>query len=134
MIPLTIGLLNQDIEMEQQPDQTYRMDQDRESIRGHTEGLDAVKQAAFKILNTERYQHVIYSWDYGIETMDLYGEPMTYVCPELERRITEALVCDSRIMEVTDFEFEMVEKGVLHVTFTIHTTFGTAKMEKEVEI
>ena len=66
--------------------------------------------------------------------MDLYGEPMTYVCPELERRITEALACDPRIMEVTDFEFEMVEKGVLHVTFMIHTTFGTAKMEKEVEI
>ena len=134
MIPLTIGLLNQDIEMEQQPDRTYRMDQDREYIRGHTESLDAVKQAAFKILNTERYQHVIYSWDYGIETMDLYGEPMSYVCPELERRITEALACDPRIMEVTDFEFEMVEKGVLHVTFMIHTTFGTAKMEKEVEI
>lgn len=134
MIPQTIGLLEQDFEVEEEPSRTYQMKNGDQRICGMVEGVEAVKQAAFKILNTERYQHIIYSWDYGIETMDLYGEPVSYVCPELERRITEALTCDSRITEVTDFEFEIVRKGVVLATFTIHTVYGAARMEREVDI
>ena len=69
-----------------------------------------------------------------METLDLYGEPVTYVCPELERRITEALLVDSRIRDVTDFEFDLGTKGVVHVTFTVHTIFGEIRAEKGVEI
>ena len=32
---------------------------------------EAVRQAAIKILNTERYENEIYSWNYGIELKDL---------------------------------------------------------------
>lgn len=134
MIPSTVGLLDEDFEIEEETSRTYQLEQNAEKVCGYVEGILAVKQAALKILNTERYQYIIYSWDYGIETMDLYGEPLSYVCPELERRITEALTQDSRITEVTDFEFENKEKGVVHATFTIHTIFGTLQMEREVEI
>lgn len=83
------------------------MNLDTGSIRGYTDGLDAMKQAIFKILQTERYQYIMYSWNYGIETLDLYGEPISYVCPELERRITEALLWDERIESVDNFEFDL---------------------------
>lgn len=95
--------------------------------------MEAVKQAVFKMLNTERYQYLIYSWDYGVELLDLFGEPISYVCPELERRITETLLQDDRIEEVDGFEFE-VSKGTVKANFTVHTVFGDIQAEKEVEI
>lgn len=134
MIPSTTGFLEQDFEIEEQPSRTYRMDLDGNSVRGFCDELEAVKQAVFRILNTERYQYIIYSDNYGIETLDLYGEPVTWVCPELERRITEALMVDSRITGVTDFEHETNEKKVLHTSFTVHTVYGDLSAEKEVNI
>lgn len=81
---------------------------------------------------TERYQYIMYSWNYGIELLDLFGEPVTYVCPELKRRISEALLCDDRIRNVDHFEFSYPQKGVIHVSFTVHTLYGDVDVEKEV--
>ncbi len=134
MIPSTVGFLNQDFEIAEQPSQTYKMDLEGNSVRGFTDNRDAVKQAVFRILNTERYQYIIYPWWYGIETLDLYGKRVTYVCPELERRITEALLVDTRIRNVTDFEHDLSTKGVVHTSFTVHTIYGDVKAEKEVNV
>ncbi len=134
MIPSTVGFLDQDFEIEEQPSKTYKMDLEGNSVRGFCDGIEAMTQTVFRILNTERYQHIIYSWNYGIETLDLYGQPITYVCPELERRITEALLVDSRITSVTDFEHDTSVKGEIHSTFTVHTIFGELKAEKGVNV
>lgn len=134
MIPSTVGFLDQDFDIEEQPTKTYKMDLEGDSVRGFCDGLEAMKQAVFRILNTERYQYIIYSWNYGIETLDLYGEPITWVCPELERRITEALSVDSRITNVTDFEHDTSVKGVVSTTFIVHTIFGDLKADKGVNI
>ena len=132
MIPSITGFLEQDFELEEQPTYTYKMNLDTGSIRGYTDGLDAMRQAIFKILQTERYQYIMYSWNYGIETLDLYGEPISYVCPELERRITEALLWDERIESVDNFEFDLPQKGVVHVSFIAHTIFGDVQAERTV--
>lgn len=134
MIPSTVGFLDRNFEVEEQPSLTYRMDLDGDSVRGFVDERDAVQQAVFRILNTERYQYIIYPWYYGMETLDLYGEPITWVCPELERRITEALLVDTRITDVTDFEYDLDVKGVVHVTFKVHTIYGEIKAEKGVNI
>ena len=132
MIPSTTAFLEQDFELETKPTHTYKMNLESNLIRGYTDGLEAMKQAIFKILQTERYLYIMYSWNYGIETLDLYGEPVSYVCPELERRISEALLWDERIESVTDFEFDISKKGVVHVTFIAHTIFGNVQAEREV--
>lgn len=132
MIPSITGFLEQDFEIEEQPTHTYKMNLASELVRGYTDGREAIEQAIYKILNTERYQYVMYSWNYGIELLDLYGEPVSYVCPELERRITEALTWDDRIQSVDNFEFNISKKGEIHVTFTAHTTFGDVAAEKVV--
>lgn len=62
------------------------------------------------------------------------GEPVTWVCPELERRISEALAVDERITGVTDFEFDLTVKGVVHAYFTVKTIYGDIKAEKGVKI
>lgn len=136
MIPSTSGFLNRDFEIERQPDLAYRIESgnDESSVRGFVEGKEAVKQAVMRMLSTERYKYVIYPWWYGIETEDLYGEPVTYVCPELERRITEALAVDERVMSVSDFEFDLKQKHSVHVMFTVHTIYGDIKSEKGVDV
>lgn len=132
MIPGTTAFLEQDFELEEQPSYTYKMNLANEFIRGYVEGLEAIKQSIYKILNTERYKYIMYSWNYGIELLDLYGEPVSYVCSELKRRIAEALLWDDRIQSVDNFEFNISKKGEILVTFTAHTIFGDVEAKKEV--
>ncbi len=132
MIPSSTGFLEQDFEIAEQPTKTYKMQIESNLIRGYTDGPDAMKQAIYKILSTERYQYVMYSWNYGIELLDLYGEPVSYVCPELERRIAEALTWDDRIKSVDNFDFDTSKKGEILVTFTAHTSFGDVTAERVV--
>lgn len=132
MIPSTFSLLEQDFEIEEQPSKTYRLD--FSAVRNFTDNLDSMKQVIYKILNTERYQYIIYSWNYGVELVDLFGEPLTYVIPEIERRITESLLQDSRIESVDSFSFDTSKKGVVHATFTVHTVFGDIEAERGVNI
>lgn len=134
MIPSAGGVLTGDFEVKEQPSLTYGMDLDGDCVRGRVDGREAVKQAVFRILQTERYQYVIYPWWYGIETLDLYGEPVNWVCAELERRIAEALLVDGRITGVTDFGHDISVKGVVHTTFIVHTVFGDVAGEREVKI
>lgn len=117
--------------MEKQPSRTYKMHLDESIIIGHTDQQDAMVQVIFNILNTERYQYIIYSWNYGIELVDLYGQPVSYVIPELKRRIAEALTWDERIISVDNFDFS-VNKGKITCNFTVHTKYGDIETEKVV--
>lgn len=132
MIPSMNDILSTTLEVKKQPSKNYKMHIDQKIISGFCDDLETMRQVIYKILNTERYQHIIYSWNYGIETVDLFGEPVTYVCPELQRRITEALIQDDRIESVDNFEFDTSAKGTVKATFTVHTIFGNVESEKAV--
>ena len=112
---------------------TAIVDEGGDRISGYVDDLEAVIQAIYLILNTERYQHIIYSWDYGVELVDLFGKPIPYVMSELPRRIEDALTQDDRISEVIDFEFEH-HKNKLHTTFTVVTDLGNISVEMEVDV
>ncbi len=133
MIPSGNRLLNTAFEVQEQPSKNYKMYFEQEVVNGYWDELEAMKQVIFKILNTERYQYLIYSWNYGIELEDLFGKPVKYVCPELERRIREALLQDSRIEAVNSFEFDISKRHVVAVTFNAQTVFGNLEMGKEVK-
>ena len=134
MIPSNNDILTVDFEVQSYPSKNYKMHIDKDRIIGFCDKQDAVKQAIYKILNTERYEHIIYSWNYGVQLADLFGEPVTYVCPEIERRITEALIQDDRITSVDNFEFDISEKRTVRTTFTVHTIYGDINVEKVVNI
>lgn len=125
--------LTVDFEIESQPSHTHKINLEKYTIGGYVDELEAIKQAVFKILSTERYQYVIYSWNYGIELADLFGMPLPYVYPELKRRIIEALTWDDRIDDVTDFSFSH-NRGEVATTFTVHSTAGNFEAEKGVKI
>jgi hypothetical protein len=115
------------------PSKTYFMNLEKYRIVGTVDGIESIPQAIFKILYTERSTYLAYSDNYGIELMDLYGMPTTYVLPELERRIKEALEWDSRIESVDNFEFELKGSSVT-ATFTVHTIFGDIEAERTVNV
>ena len=101
-------------------------------IHGFCDGIAAMKRAIFKMLNTERYAYVIYSWNYGIELADLIGKPIPFIYAETQRRITEALLNDDRIKSVTNFSFSH-NGGDVSVTFDVDTIYGTvSSVTKEV--
>ena len=111
------------------PTKTYHLRILTMRVQGLTDGLEAMKQAVFKVLQTERYRYSkIYSGNYGVELWDLIGQPIPYVLPEIQRRIMEALTWDERITGVDGFEFE-VQKSNVHTTFKVHTIFGDIEIE-----
>lgn len=134
MIPQITDDLLSDVEFKLQPSYTYEMNVVDEKIIGNTTGIQAVEQAIYKILGTERYKTPIYSWNYGVELADLFGMPSNYCIPEIERRVTEALLMDDRISRVYDFEFSIPKKRVILTKFKVDTTEGTTTVQKEVSV
>ena len=124
MIPSGNTVLSAELKVVTMPSKQHRMDLNGNRIIGVCDTLDAIKQTVYKILNTQRYAYIIYSWNYGIELEDLFGQPVRYACPEIERRVKEALLQDDRITAVDNFEFDIPKRGVVSVTFTVHTLFG----------
>ena len=126
-----VSIINFDVR--QEPSKTFKLNIEKNRVDGICDDVEALKQTIFLILNTERYQHLIYSWNYGVELNDLIGEPISYVIPELERRITEALIQDDRIENIDNFEFQNI-KGKVQCRFSVHTKYGNITAEKVVSV
>ena len=125
--------IKQDFTIEPLPSRTFRMNHNNLTIIGTIDEIQAVEQAVFLILNTERYEWLIHSWDYGVELHNLIGKDVEYCIPEIERRVREALLQDDRITAVQNFEFTVNKKKVL-TTFTVVSIFGEINAELGVEI
>ncbi|GGG81760.1 DUF2634 domain-containing protein [Paenibacillus radicis (ex Gao et al. 2016)] len=133
MIPSGGIQLTEDLVTEsQQTSRTYALNIAGGRISGFVDGLDAVKQAVFKILQTERFEHFIYSFDYGFESMNLIGGAAGYMKSELKRRIQEALLQDDRITGVSDFEMTVEGDSAL-VTFQVQSDYGDFLSTMEVK-
>lgn len=133
MIPANNDDLKVDFQFGELPTNTFHLRISKDSITGFTDRLQAMVQAIYLILSIERFEHLIYSWNYGIELADLFGQPISFCIPEIRRRITEALLQDTRITAVDEFEFEH-SRGTVHTSFLVHTIYGDIEAEKAVEI
>lgn len=133
MIPQVQDDLRQDFTFSLLPSRTFKMNHDTKTITGTIDQVRAVEQAVFLILNVERYEWLIHSWDYGVELHNLIGKDVEYCIPEIERRVREALLQDDRITAVQNFEFTVNKKKVL-TTFTVVSIFGEINAELGVEI
>jgi hypothetical protein len=115
------------------PNKTWYVDFNRNLVTTNITDLNAVRQASVLTLETERYEYPIYSDQFGVEFVDLFGENHTYVMSEIKRRITEALKQDERVTGVDNFQYTKTKRG-LHVTFTVKTDFGHFDTETEVAL
>lgn len=111
-------------DVKEQVSRTYYLDKQNERIISITDDyIKAVEQAVYMILSIERYDYVMYSWNYGIELRDLFGRERQYVIPMLTTRIKEALIQDERIESVGEFKIS-INKSVYSVSFKVSTQHG----------
>jgi len=108
---------------------TYKLSDN--NIQGFVDGPDALKQAIYKVLNTEKYEYPMYSFSYGIELDSLVGKDPAYVKVELKRRIQECLLRDDRIESVENFDFTANGDQILY-TFDVISIYGNLTITKEV--
>lgn len=129
MIPENTGLASASYDT--YAHKTYHIDPKRGRITGVCDGLEAVRQAIYKILSTIRYDYIIYTDNYGTRLIDYMGELTPLVWGDIEAQIRRGLMYDDRINRVYDFTFE--ERGrVLYVTFLVDTDMGTVEYTQEV--
>ncbi|CAH1212315.1 hypothetical protein PAECIP111893_03519 [Paenibacillus plantiphilus] len=113
----------------EQASRTYKLHYEDRRIVGYIDGIDAVKQAVFKILQTTRGDHYIYNYDYGFQSM-LYLDAAAFQV-EMSRQLVEALLQDDRILSVDNIVFSFDGDSAL-ITFTVVSTFGTFEASKGV--
>ena len=113
------------------PSKNYYLHHNLEHINGTIDEAEALKQAIFMMLSVERYDHMIYSFNFGVELNNLIGKPKLYVASEAPRRITEALMIDDRILGVEGFEITMGKESVL-LRFIVRSIYGELEQGREV--
>lgn len=137
LIPQTeFATIGQDIAVaapENRPTYTYKIDFKAGRVVGFVDGREAMKQAILKIIQTERFGCLIYSWNYGIELNTVVGKSYPVFTSEIRRVITEALLADARIKEIKDFTVAQIAKRSASVAFTAVTVFGEVDVTTEVD-
>ncbi|WP_127531190.1 DUF2634 domain-containing protein [Paenibacillus kobensis] len=127
MIPLGGQIRADSIEF-QPPSLTWKLDFDRGRVVGMIDGMEAVKQAVRKALQTDRFAYLIYDADYGNEMARLIGNNPGLVRSELRRRIRETLMQDDRIRDIADFTVE-ISGDIATAVFSVVSVFGDFKGE-----
>lgn len=89
------------------------------------EGNEALRVWVYKALKIDRFQHEIYSWDFGSEITDLMGKGYTQALTqsEIKRYIEEALYINPYIKEVQILETSFKE-NILSVKLSISSVYG----------
>lgn len=117
-----------EVSVQQYKTKTYRLDFVNKRIVGMIDNLDAMVQATYKILLTERYSERIYSGDYGIELQRLIGASMPFVEANIQTTIEEALKPDTRFRDVEKVSIARADIDSLDVSFKIVTDSGATEM------
>lgn len=115
------------------PSYTYNINRNTNRISGYIDNKEAIIQSIYLILQTERYESVIYDWYYGVEIDGLIGKNRDYVTSELKRVIKEALLEDDRITDVSNFSITYDNNTAL-VEFLVETIIGDMTINWEVNI
>lgn len=121
-------------EAQEAPSKTYRLDLDRGRIVGTVDGIEAVRQAIRKAIITPRFKCLIYDNQYGSEieeTIVAKDADEDYVRATAEGFIRDALLPDSRIIDISDFEFDFIGDSA-HIKFTAETIFGQTDIEEDI--
>lgn len=123
VLPVSTVNLNTETIVENEPSLTWYIDQGSKRIKGLCDGYAAVRQAVDIILHTERYRWQIYRPSSGVEYDGLIGLDSGYVALELRRRITDALMMDSRVTGLSGFSTS-VSGDALSISFVVNTVYG----------
>ena len=127
MFPSNFRNVLSTITLKELPSKTYKMQIEEEHILNSEIKMskrEELFQACYKAINTERYAFAIYSWNYGIELQDLFGQPIPYVCAVLPDRIKDCLLQDDRVQNVVNFDLQNPSRGTVYCQFEVIPTWS----------
>lgn len=125
--------LSQGVVFQDQPSLTWIADPVTHRLRGRGDNYEAVRQAVEVIVNVERFHWQIYTPNFGIERDGLLGSDPGFVASELQRRLTDAFLPDSRILGIADFSYTF-EDPIMTASVTVNTVFGPVQTSMEVPL
>ena len=105
-----------------------------EKISGYVDNLEAMKQAIYHILMTERYAYIIYSDNYGVEFEQYIGAEFDYLQSTIQSTLKDALMYDLRIKDVKVDEVTKVSTDIANVKFTAYTIYGDLQLEVNINV
>lgn len=128
------AFINGGVEITRHSSFTYRMNIEDERIIGNVDGVEALKQAIYKCINTEP-DYIIYR-NYGVKKKDLFGKQKEFAYVKLCKRIEEALLFDDRINRIYNFFYQKDKSpsDELCMSFSVDSIYGTIDMEEMVSI
>ena len=133
LLPTNDQALIDDFVIKEQTSNTYKLIYLKDRLKGFTDEIEALKQTIYFILNTERYDYLIYDWNYGFQIKDLIGQNPNDILQTIQARISDALIQDTRITEVSNFSFDVI-KNKVKTTFTIKSIFGDLQQEVNINL
>lgn len=94
---------------------------------------EALQIWIYKALKTRRFVWQAYTHTYGSEVEDVIGisNDPDIIDSEIKRYITETLMVNPYLQELSDFQFEH-EKDIVTVKFLVTTVYGRFTHESEV--
>ena len=99
-------------------------------LEASSNNLPLYKECAWDFVNdkaikTNRYQHEIYTWDYGCEIESLIGKgfQIGFIKSETKRYIEEALVVNPYITKINKIDVEF-SKDVLTAYVDLESVYG----------
>lgn len=119
-------LINGELVFEDYPTETYKINFETNRVERMTDGLEAMKQAFYLAINTERFIHPAFTNNYGMEWDNLIGRPEDYIISETLYRIKDMVEADKRFLSVDywpDKNFEIKEDYII-IYLTVSTTYG----------
>lgn len=131
----TNAQISNEIITEEMTSKTYKIDFSKNRINEKIDGLEALKQAIYCILNTIRYENIIYSHNYGSEVNSAIGLDYDLAKAEVKRYISEAILADDRFIEIQNYTTEKLTSDSMLISFDVLTEYGlTLNVEKEVGV
>ena len=127
--------ISNEIITEEMTSKTYKIDFSKNRINEKIDGLEALKQAIYCILNTIRYENIIFSHNYGSEVNSAIGLDYDLAKAEVKRYISEAILADDRFIEIQNYTTEKLTSDSMLISFDVLTEYGlTLNVEKEVGV
>lgn len=113
------------------PTRTYKVNFNTGQLEGFVDGLEAMKQAFYFAINTQRHLNLAFTSNFGMEWRDLIGKPNDYIISEILTRVQSMIKADSRFLSADYDEDEpfTIEGDKLIVNIVIQTEYGSFNTE-----
>ena len=92
---------------------------------------EAIKTWCYKSLHTNRFKHMIYSWNYAAELENIINKPYSksLIQAECIRYVEECLLINPYITGISNIQSEFKD-GLLKINCDLNTIYGQTSLEE----